>query len=318
MSALKARVSLALSLLLACAAATAQTYPDRPIRLVVPFAAGTATDVIARALAAAMNKSVGTIIVDNKAGALGSIGTADAARAKPDGYTVLLGGSTSMSAGPQMLRQKPTYDAENDFIPIGRLAGVVFVLVARAELGANNLDEFLEVARKRQLSWGYANSANLAAGQVFVNNAKIDALKVPYKGVPQLIQDMLGGTIDFAVVDTANAMPQVRAGKLRALAVSTPAENPGMPGVPPLNRVSKGFQLLVWTGVFVPKGTPEPIVAVLSDALKKATEDPQLRATLTNAGNIVMYGDRAEMRAYLTEDIARWADLVKAANIQPE
>jgi tripartite-type tricarboxylate transporter receptor subunit TctC len=265
-----------------------------------------------------MAKSVGTIFVDNKPGALGVIGTAEVARAKPDGYTLLLGGSTSLSAGPQMLRQRPSYDAENDFVPVGRLAGVVFVLVARSELGASNLDEFLALARKRKLNWGYANSANLAAGQVFVNNANLDAVRVPYKGVPQMIQEMLGGQIDFAVVDTANAMPHVRAGKLRALAVSTPAEFPALPGVPPLSRVSTGFQLLVWAGLFAPKGTPEPIVAALAEGLKRAAADPQLRSVLGQAGNIMMYGDRAEMRAYLTEDIARWADLIKAANIQPE
>lgn len=313
------KVLLALAMMFAAATASiAQNYPERPIRMIVPFAAGTATDVIARALARGLNKSVGTIVIDNKPGALGVIATAEAARAKPDGYTILLGGSTSMSAGPQMLRQKPAYDAENDFIPVGRVAGVVFLLVARSDLGASNLQEFLDLARKRRLNWGFANSANLAAGQVLVNEAKLDAVKVPYKGVPQMMQDLLGGTIDFTVVDLANAMPQVKAGKVRALAVSTPSEIPELPGVPPLNRVAKGFQLLVWTGLFVPKGTPEPIVAALSEGLKKAMAEPDVRTSLVNAGNLIMYGDGPVMRAYLTEDIARWAALIKAANIQPE
>jgi tripartite-type tricarboxylate transporter receptor subunit TctC len=314
----RARFLLGLLLLLAAATGGAETYPERPVRLVVPFAAGTATDVIGRALAHGMAKSLGTIIVDNKAGALGAIGTAEVARAKPDGYTILLGGSTSMTAGPQMLRQKPAFDAENDFVPIGRLAGVVFVLVARSELGAGNLQEFLSVARKRKLNWGYANSANLAAGQILVNETKLDAVKVPYKGVPQMMQDLLGGTIDFAVVDLANAMPQVRAGKLRALAVSTPTELPDLPGVPPLGSVAKGFQLLVWAGLFAPRGTSEPVVAALDEAFRKAAADPEVRSTLIQAGNIVMVGGPAEMRTYMAEDIIRWSNLIKAANIQPE
>lgn len=317
-SLIRSKCLLVAILLLATVASRAQTYPERPIRLIVPFAAGTATDVIGRAVAHGLSKSLGTIVVDNKPGALGVIATAEAARAKPDGYTILLGGSTSMSAGPQMLRQKPSYDAQNDFVPIGRIAGVVFVLIARSEIGATNLEQFLDIAQKRKLNWGYANSANLAAGQVLVNDAKIDAVKVPYKGVPQLMQDLLGGTIDFAVIDLANALPQIRAGKVKALATSTPTEIPELPGVPPLSRVSKGFQLLVWTGLFTPKGVPEPIVATLTEALRKAVADPEVRTALTNAGNIMMYGDRGEMKSYLTEDIARWGALIKAANIQPE
>jgi len=312
------RICLWASLLLAAAVSHAQTYPERPIRMVVPFAAGTATDVIGRAVALGMSKSLGTIVIDNKPGALGAIGTAEVARAKPDGYTILLGGSTSMSAGPQMLRQKPPYDAENDFVPIGRIAGVVFVLVARSEIGASNLQEFLDIAHRRKLNWGYANSANLAAGQILVNDAKLETVKVPYKGVPQLMTDLLGGTIDFAVIDLANALPQIRAGRVKALAISTPAEIPELPGVPPLSRVSKGFQLLVWTGVFAPKGVPDSVVTALTEGLRKAVADPEVRSALIKGGNIVMYGDRAETKSYLTEDIARWSELIKAADIQPE
>jgi tripartite-type tricarboxylate transporter receptor subunit TctC len=242
----KSKILLGLLMLLMAAVARADVYPERPIRLVVPFAAGTATDVIGRAVAHGLTKSVGTIVVDNKPGALGAIGTTEVARARPDGYTLLLGTSTSLSAGPQMLRQKPPYDPENDFAPVGRIAGVVFALVVRSDLGVNSLQEFMELARKRKstpLNWGYANSANLAAATVLVNEANLETVKVPYKGVPQMMQDMLGGTIDFAVVDLANALPLVRAGKLRALAVTTTGEVPELPGVPPMSRVVKGFQL---------------------------------------------------------------------------
>jgi tripartite-type tricarboxylate transporter receptor subunit TctC len=302
-------------------------YPDRPIRVIVPFAAGTATDVIGRAVAHGLNKAVGqAVVVDNKPGALGAIGTTEAARARPDGYTLLLGTSTSLSAGPQMLKQKPSYDAETDFIPIGRVAGVVFTLVVRPDLGVSTLEEFVDLARKRgagssatkPLSWGYANSANLAAGTVLTNAAKIEAIKVPYKGVPQMMQDILGGTVDFAIVDLANALPLVKSGRLLALAVTTTGEVGELAGVPPMSRVAKDFQLMVWAGLFAPRGTPEPVVGALSDALKKAVADPEIRSTLERAGNLMFYGDRAEMRAYLKEDIGRWAELIKLANIQPE
>lgn len=314
------RALFALVLLPLATAAGAEGYPDRPIRLVVPFAAGTATDVIGRSVALGLGKNVGTIVIDNKPGALGAIGTAEVARAKPDGYTLLLGTSTSLSAGPQMLKQKPPYDPENDFVPVGRIAGVVFALVARSDLGVNNLQEFLDLARKRKpaLNWGYANSANLAAGQVLVNEAKLDSVKVPYKGVPQMMQDLLGGTIDFTVVDLANALPQIKAGKVRALAITTPNEIPELPGVPPMSRVVKGFQLMVWSGLFAPKGTPAPVLAALDEALKKSLADPEVRGSLVRSGNLMIPGDGAQMRAYLSEDIARWAALIKAADIQPE
>jgi tripartite-type tricarboxylate transporter receptor subunit TctC len=314
------RLLLALFLLSLGAGAGAQTYPDRPIRLVVPFAAGTATDVAARSVALGLGRNVGTIVVDNKPGALGAIGTTEVARAKADGYTLLLGTSTALAAGPQMLKSKPAYDPQNDFVPVGRIAGAVFTLVVRSELGVNNLQEFLALARKRKpgLTWAWANSANLAAGQVLVNEAKLDAVKVGYKGVPQMMQDLLGGTIDFTIVDLANALPQIKAGKLRALAVSTPTEIAELPGVPPLNRVVKDFQLMVWSGLFAPKGTPEPVLAALSEGLKKSLADPEVRGSLIRAGNIMLPGDGAEMRAHLAEDIARWAALIKAANIHPE
>lgn len=318
------RLLLAAALVFSAVATGQDKYPDHAIRLMVPFAAGTATDVIGRAVARGLSKATGqAVVIYNRPGAFGTIGAAEAAHAAPDGYTLLLGSSTSLSAGPQQLKHKPPYDAEKDFIPIGRATGVVFTLVVRPEVGAKTLDEFVKIARKRgegpkPLNWGYGNSANLAAGTVLVQDAKINALMIPYKGVPQLMQDMLGGTIDFAIVDLANALPLVKAGRLRALAVTTTKEIPSLPGVPPISRVAKGFELMVWSGLFAPKGTPEPIIAYLSEAFKKAMSDPEVLAPLETTGNILFYGDAAEMAAYLKQDIAHWAELIKVAHIQPE
>jgi len=301
----------------------AQAYPDRPVRILVPFAAGTATDVMARSVANALNKTTGqTFFIENRPGALGTLGTAEAARAKPDGYTLLLGGSTSMSAGPLMLIQKPTYNAESDFIPIGRVAASEFLVVVRPQLGVNSLQELIDLARKRgnakPLAWGYANSANLAAATVLINQEKLETTKVPYKGVPQMMQDLLGGVIDFAVPDMANTMPLIRAGKLRALANTTSGETPDLPGVPPLGKFVKGFELLVWSGLFAPKGTPEPIIEMLAQNLRKGLAISDVRTSLESTGMKVFYGTRDEMKSYLTEDILRWQSLVKTANIQPE
>lgn len=299
----------------------AQAYPDRPIRMIVPFPAGSSTDAIGREVASFMAKSLNqSIVVDNRPGALATLGASEAARAKPDGYTLFLGTSTSQAAAPSLFR-KLSYNPDKDFAPIGRVGAVVFALVVRADLPASNVQELIDLGVRKSpkpLAWGYANSANQVAGSALVRHGNFDATAVPYKGVPQIMLDMLGGNIDFTIADMTSVLPHIRSGKLRALAVTTPREIADLPGVPPLGNTVKGFQLLGWYGLFAPAGTPEPIVAMLSQRLLKGMADPAVQKRIETFGLIPYPADGPELRAYVTSEIAKWSELIKAARIEPE
>lgn len=302
-------------------AQTPDGYPRGPIKLVVPFPAGSSTDALGREVAQFLARSLGQpVIVDNRPGALATIGAAEVARAKPDGYTLLLGTSTSQAAAPSLFKKLP-YDPAKDFAPVGRVGAVNFALAVRHDHPAKTVQELIAIgARKepRPLSWGYANSANRVAGAALIRHGKLDATAVPYKGVPQIMMDILGGQVDFTIADLTSVLPQVRSGKMRALAVTSPREAAELPGVPPLGDTIKGFTLLGWYGLFAPAGTPDPVVQLLSDHLQRGLADRDVQKRIESAGLMPYPGSATELKSYVSSEIAKWSDLIKAAKIEPE
>lgn len=311
---------LALTAMMSTSAPAAE-YPERPIRLIIPFPAGSSTDALGREVAQFMGASLEqTIVADNRPGALATLGTGEAARAKPDGYTLLLGTSTTHAAAPSLFKSLP-YDPVKDFVPIGRVAAVVFALAVRPGLPVNSVQELIDYGRQpghKPLTWGYANSANQVAGASLVQYGGFESTPVPYKGVPQIMVDMLGGNIDFTIADLASIVPQAKAQKLRILAVTSPEEVAQLPGVPPLGQTLKGFSLLGWYGLYAPRGTPKAITDKLAGKLLQGLKDPALAQRIENAGLIPFPASGDALAAYTTAEIEKWRGLVKAAHIDPQ
>lgn len=296
-------------------------YPRGPIKLVVPFPAGSSTDALGREVGQIMAASLAQPwIIDNKPGALSTLGSAEVARAKPDGYTLLLGTSTSHAAAPSLFKKLP-YDPSRDFSPVGRVGAVSFALVVRQDHSATMVSELIALGRMKSakpLSWGYANSANRVAGAELARFGAMDTVAVPYKGVPQIIVDILGGQIDFTIADLPSVLPQIRAGKMRALAVTSPDPAPELPGVPTLSRTIEGFTLLGWYALFAPAGTPEPVIRLLSDHLQRGLARPEVRARINALGLMPYPANSSGLRRYVTSETVKWATLVKNAQIEPE
>jgi tripartite-type tricarboxylate transporter receptor subunit TctC len=300
---------------------SAEAYPRAPIRLVVPFPAGSSTDALGREVGQFMARSLAQPwVIDNKPGALATLGSAEVARARPDGYTLLLGTSTSHAAAPSLFK-KLAYDPLRDFTPIGRIGAVNFALVVRSDHPAATVEQLIELVRRKgaqPLSWAYANSANRVAGAELVRHAGLDAIAVPYKGVPQIMVDILGRQIDFTIADLPSVLPQIRAGKMRALAVTSPREAAELPGVPPLSRTVGGFTLLGWYALFAPAGTPAPVQQLLSEHLQRGLAMPDVQKRIETAGLMPYPADSAELTTYIASETAKWAALVKTAGIEAE
>jgi tripartite-type tricarboxylate transporter receptor subunit TctC len=296
-------------------------YPKGPVRLIVPFPAGSSTDVLGREIAEFYARALGQpVVVENRPGALATLGAAEVARAKPDGYTLLFGTSTSQAAAVGLFKKLP-YDPGRDFAPIGRVGAVNFALAVRADFPAKSLQELIEYGRNKQgapLSWAYANSANRVAGAALVRHGGFESIAVPYKGVPQILMDIIGGQVDFTIADFASVLPQARSGKLRILAVTSPRPVPELPGVPAMADAVTGFSLLGWYGVFATAATPAPIVNLLSDLTQKALTDKDVLKRIETAGLMPYPGSSSELRAYVATEIVKWSDLIRAAKIEAE
>jgi len=309
--------------LAACAAspARAQGWPSRPIRLVIPFGAGAASDMVARRLGDHLQAALGQpVVVENKAGASGQIAAELVAKAAPDGYTLFLTSNTTHSANP-FLFKKLNYDPVKDFTPIARVCAFPFVLVVESRLPANSVKEL--IAHAHQLgntSYGYGNSTGQIAGAAFSRLTKMDSVAVPYKSVPQVVTDLLGGQVQFAFVDIANALPHIQAGKLRALAVSSETRSALMPELPTITEETglRGFDLTAWGAIFGPAGMPAPIVERLNAELNKITSDSDFRERLRQAGVETQASSAEELRVFVDRQLVVWGTKVKDARIQPQ
>jgi len=298
-----------------------QAYPDKPVRLVVPFAVGSGTDFIGREVARILTQSMGqSFVVINRPGAQATIGAASVATAPPDGYTLLLGTNSTQSAVRSLVKRVP-YDPIKDFAPITRVAATVYVVLVRADLPVNSLQELIAYgqANPGKLNWGHANAPSRVAGAAIVRAGKLSATSVPYNGVPQIITEMIGGQVDFVVTNPEPAAAALKSGRIRAIAHTAESELPLLPGLPPMSNVIRGFQLMGYYGLFAPAGTPRPIIDALNTALTRGMlEQEYIRRLAGTGGTIPFPAGPAELGRYVLSETERWAQLTKDAGVEPE
>src|SRR3954463_3463750 len=281
-----AAVLLAVSILPVPGRAQAQGYPTHVVKLVVPYGPGSSPDQVGRIIAQQMQESLGqTVIVDNRAGALGNVGTAEVARAAPDGYTILLTTNTPHAANVALFKKLP-FDPVKDFAPIVRLITTSMVLLVRSDFPANNLAEFIQYARTKPsgLNAGYGSAATIVSIAKLRTAAGFKTLDVPYKGVPLAINDVLGGDVDFTFGDFAVSMPQIHGGKMKGLGVTSAKRTQLAPEIPSIAETFPGFETRIWYGLVAPAGTPPAAVAKLHDVVAAALAKPEVKSKLAGLG----------------------------------
>jgi tripartite-type tricarboxylate transporter receptor subunit TctC len=309
-----------LAALLAASSAQAQGYPSKPVRLVVPFPAGSATDQIARVVGQELQGALGQpFVVDNKPGAQGTIAAEGVAKSAPDGYTLMVSTNTPQAAAPALFKEL-RYDPVKDFQPIARLGTISFMLMVAPEFPAKNLKEFLAHARSNpgKLSGGYGSAGSQVSQALLRSMGKINFVDVPYKGLPQAITDVMGGQISFTFADLANALAQQKGGKLRGLAVTSEKRSPLAPDVPAIAEELKGYELIAWFALMAPAGTPPEIVTRLYGATAAALKKPDAAARFATLGTDVGLMDPAHLADFIKTEIAKWARMAKEAGIQPQ
>jgi tripartite-type tricarboxylate transporter receptor subunit TctC len=314
------RTLLAALALLSSAVVVAQPYPSRPVKLVVPFPAGSATDQVARVLGQQLQEALKQpFVVENKAGAQGSIAAAEVARAAADGYTLMVTTNTPQAANVSLFK-KLNYDPVKDFAPIARLGTISFMLMVRADFPAQDLKQFLAHARANpgKLSAGYGSAGSQVSQAMLRSMAKIDFVDVPYKGLPQAITDVLGGSLAFTFADLANALAQQKGGKMRGLAVTSEKRSALAPAVPAIAEELPGYELIAWFALMAPAGTPPEIVARLHQLTAAALAKPDIVARFAVIGTDVAPMNPEQLGAFIRSEIAKWARMTKEAGIEPQ
>jgi tripartite-type tricarboxylate transporter receptor subunit TctC len=307
-----------LLLLFVSSLAVAQTYPARPIKLVVPFPAGSATDHIARLTGAQLQEALGQpVVVENKAGAQGAIAAAEVAKAAPDGYTLMMTTNTPQAANVSLFR-KLSYDPVKDFAPIARLGTTSFMLMVRPDFPARNLKEFLNHSKGKNLSAGYGSAGSQVSLSMLKSMGKLDVVEVPYKGIPQAITDTMGGSLAFTFVDLGNALAQAKGGKLRGLAVTSAKRTPLAPDMPAIAEELNGYELIAWFALVAPAKTPNEVVQKVHDVAVKGLARADVKEKYATIGIDPAPMSPRELAKFIDSEIAHWAKLVKLAGIQPE
>ena len=300
--------------------AVAQKYPDRPIRVIVPFAAGTGTDILARIVTEDLRATMGAnFVIDNRAGASGQIAAELVAKASPDGYTLFLSTNTPHSANP-FLFKKINYDPIKDFAAISRMIYYIFVLAVSPNLGVKTVPELIAYVKTNpgKTSYAFGNSSGQVNGAYLVSAAKLDSLPVPYKSTPPAMTDLIGGRVHWMFVDIASSQGHMKAGRLRALAVMSDKPWNAMPELPPVGATVPGFDTVPWAGMFAPAGTPRAIVSKLNAEIVKAIEKPAIGQRLVDAGLEPAPSTPAELDAFVKQQLSAWGKKIKDAGIQPE
>jgi Uncharacterized protein conserved in bacteria len=304
-------------------AAAATQYPDRPVNMVVPFSAGGPTDTVARSLAEAMRPILGeTVVVENKGGAGGTIGVSQVARSKPDGYSVLLmhiGFSTAQS-----LYKDPGYKSDS-FEPIGLVLDVPMTIIARSDFPANNIQELVEYIKANKDKVSLANAGIGAAshlcGTMLLNAIGVDLLTVPYKGTGPAMNDLLGKQVDIMCDQTTNTTQHIKAGTVKAYAVTSKNRVPTLPDLPTMQEAGyKDFEVGIWHGMWAPKGTPKEVQEKLVKALQAALQNKEFQDRMAGLGATLL-PDRANpeaLAAHVNQQVPQWAELFKNAGIQPQ
>lgn len=301
---------------------SAWAYPERTIRLVAPFPPGGGVDIVARVMAESMAEGFGqSVVVDNRPGATGRIGTEYVARAAPDGHTLLLG-SVGASAIIPAAYAKLSYDAVRDFAPISLVAVAPYVLVVHPSLPAKHVGDLIALARAKPGQLTFASSGLLSGAHLageFINVlAKVDMLHVPYKGAAQAMTDLLGGEVVMTFAAIGGAVPHVRANRLRAVGVTGAKRSAALPGVPAIGETLSGFEVTQWYAIFAPAGTPASVVQRVHEQIAKSIALPSVRKRLEDIGTEPAGGTPQQLGAQVKAEIARWTTVIRAAGIKPE
>ncbi|HPU50022.1 MAG TPA: tripartite tricarboxylate transporter substrate binding protein [Burkholderiaceae bacterium] len=301
--------------------ARAQTFPSRALRFVVPFPAGSATDTVARIVAQAMGDALGQpVAVDNKPGANGILGAEQVKAAPADGYTMLVTTNTTQAANVSLYK-KLSYDPVKDFTPIGKIGLTGFVLMVRPDFPAATLKDFLAHAKANpgKLSFGHGSAGSLVSGALLNKMGGVTATAVAYKGIPAALTDLIGGSLQYAFADVGNAVAQMKGGKLRGLAVTTPRRASRAPEVPTVAEAGlPGYEVVAWFGLMAPANLPGDVHRKLSDTLMAVLAKPDIRERIAAAGVDPDPQDAAALARTIDAEIRRWAGWVKDAGIQPE
>ena len=299
----------------------AQAFPSKPLTFVVPFAAGSATDQLARALGQSLTEQTKQpVVVENKAGASGMMAAQAAARSPADGYTVLITTNTTHAANEHLYKKLP-YDPVKDFAPVTGLGKGGQVMVVNTNAPYKTVGELVAAAKKTpgKLSFGSGSSSSRMAGEMLKQLSGTDILHVPYKSNPMAITDLLGGQIDFMITDTSTGVPQVKAGKLRALGYSTQKRSVQLPDVPTIDEAGvKGYDMGYWFAAYVPAGTPAPVVAQLNQLLGNAVRSAAAKTFFETAGSEAWTTTPDELGKFQTAETQKWGKVIKAAGIEPE
>lgn len=304
------------------APAAVGTYPARPVTLLVPFAAGSSTDVMTRLVAKGLNERMKThyFIVDNKPGANGVIATDFVAKAKPDGYTLIVGTGTTHTQVPWMMKSVP-YDPVKDFEPVAGIGGVPLALLVGFNSPIRSLDDLRKTVAANPGKYAYGTAFGMATvcGENVRRGFNIDLVQVPYKSSPQALTDTMSGQVAVLCTDFNTAMGAIRNKQVRALAVTTSVRNKQLPDVPALSESIRGFpEMRSWVGVFAPRGTPPAITQMLGREILEVTQSPELLKTLAPNGFERLPLAGADLRGYVEKELAKWGKLIEQAGIQRE
>jgi tripartite-type tricarboxylate transporter receptor subunit TctC len=308
-------------LLLAAAGAQAAGYPERPVNVILPFAAGTVTDTVTRIVTGRLSQRLGqSFIVINRPGAYGAIGAQQVARAIPDGYTILFTTNTTHSVINSLMKKVP-YDPQRDFTPVAKLAGLASMVIVGPALNVNSIAELVARAKAKPntVRYGFGNSSGQIGGANLRRAAGAQMLAIPYKSTPQAVQDLLGGQLEVIVVDIPTGLIALQTGKARALAVLTEKRVDLLPNVPTLNEaLGPGNDALAWFGVFGPAGMPAEAVKVLASEMKAVMGEPAVEARLKSIGVVPGYLPPASFTPFLASELVRWTKLAHNAGITPD
>ena len=301
----------------------AQTYPAKPVRLVVPFPAGGATDILARTISQKAPEKLGQqIVIDNRPGAGGTIGSDHVAKSAPDGYSLLIATGSTHSIGP-IINPKIPYNVERDFAPVVYVAKTSSVLVVPASLPVKNLAEFIALAKSKPGQLNYGSSGNGTnshlSGELFKAQAGVFLTHIPYRGTGLVFTDMMSGQVHMLMDNYVTAQSNIKEGKLRVLGVTSPQRLPFLPEVPTLNEQGlKGFDVSNWFGIYAPKGTPGELIAKVNSAFNQALQEPEMQKRLAILGATPTGSTPEQMGKMVADDTAKWAKLIRERKIVVE
>lgn len=315
-------LALAAATLLGSTSALAQAFPSKPIKAIVPFAPGSATDQIGRAFAAEMSKALGqTIIVENKPGVNGMLGAADVAKATPDGYTILIGTNSTNAALKFLMKQLP-YNQDTAFVPLGYMGSVPLIVGINNDVPAKTLREFVDLAKAKptHVTFASASTSQLVSSEMLASMAGVQMTNVPYKSGPAAMTDLIGGQVMMFTADFAVMLPQVKGGKVRGLAVTSTKRSAAIPELPTVNEALglKDYELIAYFAMFAPAGTPADVVNKLNAAINAAANSKDLQDKFAPIGFVVEPGTPQALAERSARETAKWAKAIKDAKIEPQ